>query len=88
MHRLMVYKNGNYNRYIYIGEHRIDRSEMTEEEMILIKAFDIVCFTGNFHMKRGNGLKAFPVIMLEKAKPIIDIEQELLKMFQKRMESN
>ena len=88
IHRLMVYKNGNYNRYIYIGEQRIDRSEMTEDEMILIKAFDIVCFTGNFHMKRGNGLKSFPVIMLEKAKPVIDIEKEILKMFQKRMISN
>ena len=59
--RYNVYQNNNFNRYVYAGKYRIDRSVMTEEEDIIIRAFDILCFTGNTHMKRGQGLTAFPV---------------------------
>jgi hypothetical protein len=79
-----IYKNGNYNRYVFKGNYRIDRSEMTLEEIQIIMALDIVCFKGNYHMKRGYGLKAFPRKMLEKAKPIIDLEQEITQMFKLR----
>jgi hypothetical protein len=59
-----VYENGNYNRYNFVGNYRIDREVMTEEEEIIMKVFDILCFKGNRHMKRGQGLTMFPVDML------------------------
>lgn len=82
--KMKIYNNGSYNRYIFMGKHRIDRTEMTDAELKIIKALDVVCFTGNYHMKRGNGLKSFPRQMLEKAKEVIDLEQEFTNMFKQR----
>ena len=56
-----VYQNNNFNRYTYTGKYRIDRESMTAEEEIVMRVFDILCFRGNRHMKRGHGLTAFPV---------------------------
>jgi hypothetical protein len=56
-----VYEESNYNRYVYTGSNRIDRSELTEYEEKIIKFFDIVCFIGNKHMKRGQGFTVFPL---------------------------
>jgi len=82
--KYFIYENGNYNRYIFVGKHRIDRSEFQDNEMVIIKALDIICFKGNYHMKRGYGLKSFPNVILEKAKPTIDLEKEITDMFKKR----
>ncbi len=82
--KYFIYTNGNYNRYIFKGSYRIDRSEMTQDELYIIMALDVVCFKGNYHMKRGYGLKSFPKKMLEKAKPVIDLEKEFTQMFKSR----
>jgi len=81
-----VYKNGNYNRYVYVSKYRIDRSDMTEHEENIMKAFDILCFTGNRHMKRGQGLKAFPIDMLYKCRKVIDFVKFIGDMFKDRKE--
>ena len=47
-----IYSNEEYNRYAYIGRHRIDRSEMSEEEEIIMQTFDILCFKGARHLKK------------------------------------
>jgi hypothetical protein len=83
--RYSVYDNDNYNRYSYIGNLRIDRNEMTEEEDRIMKVFDILCFTGNHHMKRGQGLKAFPVDMLYRMKAKIDLVKFINEMFKRRI---
>lgn len=80
-----VYQHGNYNRYSYIGKHRIDRIDMDEEEEKVMRVFDILCFTGNTHMKRGQGLKQFPIEMLYKTFPLIDLVVFIRDMFKKRM---
>jgi len=84
--RHFVYENGNYNRYVYTGKYRIDRSEMTEEENRIMSLFDILCFTGNKHMKRGQGLKAFPTDMLYRMSPVLDLVKVIGKMFKDRRE--
>lgn len=56
-----VYENNNFNRYVYTGKYRIDRGSISDEEEIVLRAFDILCFSGTHHMKRGQGLTAFPV---------------------------
>ena len=83
--KYFVYENGNYNRYVYVGKYRIDRSEMSEEEDTIMRVFDILCFTGNKHMKRGHGLKAFPMDMLCRCSKIMDLVDFVNGMFKKRI---
>ena len=83
-----VYNDNNYNRYVFIGEHRIDRNEMDPQEEIIMKAFDILCFKGNKHMKRGQGLKCFPLEMLFKISHRIDLVEFISSMFKKRIKTN
>jgi len=82
-----VYRNGNYNRYVYTSKYRIDRTEMTEMEEKIMQAFDILCFTGNSHMKRGQGFKAFPMIMLFRCLEVIDLVKFVSEMFKNRVDS-
>jgi len=80
-----VYTNGNYNRYVYTGAKRIHRADMTEEEDTIMRVFDILCFTGNRHMKRGQGLKSFPVDILYKCSVKIDLVGFIRDMFKRRI---
>ena len=82
--KFFVYKNGNYNRYIYVGKYHIERDDFDEREQMIIKALDTVCFTGCYHMKRGRGIQLFPPAMIKKAKPVFDLEQEMANMFKRR----
>ena len=80
-----VYSDGNYNRYTYIGKHRITREELqTKEECAIFDALDILCFKGNDHMKRGHGIKSFPVKMLLRCHTIVDIPAFIENMFKTR----
>jgi hypothetical protein len=83
-----VYQEGNYNRYVYTGKTRIDREEMTAQEEQIMKVFDILCFTGNQHMKRGQGLKSFPTDMLYRCSKKIDLVKFISEMFKTRLSKN
>jgi len=85
LNKYNVYLNGNYNRYSYVGKNRIDRSEMTEVEEEIMKFFDIICFSGNKHMKRGQGLQSFPVDIIYRCKKKIDLVDFINEMFKRRM---
>ena len=79
-----IYENRNYNRYKYVGKYNIRREEMNEEEEILMRVFDNLCFKGNKHMKRGQGLKAFPSELLFRMSPRMNLIEFLQKMFERR----
>lgn len=81
-----VYTESNYNRYVYIGKHRISRDEMTGDEDAIMQAFDILCFKGNRHMKRGQGIKAFPAEILYRCRPRLDLISFIGEMFKKRLQ--
>jgi len=82
-----VYQDGNYNRYVFKGKHYISRSDIkSQEEEALMKAFDILCFTGNKHMKRGQGLKSFPIEMLYNCRNTLNIIKFICNMFKARIE--
>ena len=68
-----------------MGKHRIDRGEMTQEELTIIKIFDILCFKGNHHVKRGQGLKQFPSNMLYNCLSKINLLEFVNDMFKKRI---
>jgi hypothetical protein len=80
-----VYKEGNYNRFVYVGKTRISRCDMTEEEEEVMKVFDILCFKGNKHMKRGHGLKSFPIEILYKCSKRLNLVNFISEMFKKRL---
>ena len=76
-----IYENNNYNRYNYMGKYRISRDDLNENEEEVFKALDILCFTGNTHMKRGQGLRTFPMKLLLRCKEVIDIPKFIENMF-------
>lgn len=76
-----VYNEQNYNRYNYIGKHRILRTDLNVTEEAVFKALDQLCFFGNDHMKRGNGLKSFSTKLLINCKSVLDIPAFLDNMF-------
>jgi hypothetical protein len=80
-----LYEYNNYNRFIYKGKYRIDRTEMTPEEENIMKAFDYLCFNGVNHMKRGQGLLSFPVEMLVRIQNVIDLVETISEMFRSRI---
>lgn len=88
MNMFSVYDHGNYNRYQYVGKTRIDRLNMTQDEETIMRVFDILCFTGNTHQKRGNGLKLFPLNMLFRCLDICDLVGFFRTMFVSRKIEN
>jgi hypothetical protein len=88
INRSLVYDNRNYNRYMFSGKTRIDRSDLTAEEERIFTVFDILCFTGNKHMKRGQGLKSFPADILFRCMQRLDILQFIVNMFKSRLQTN
>jgi hypothetical protein len=88
LNKYHVYENGNYNRYSYVGKNRIDRKDMTEKEEEIMKFFDIICFSGNKHMKRGQGLKAFPADILYRCSKELDLVEFISNMFKSRLAHN
>lgn len=83
-HKYNVYETNPYNRYNYIGKTRIPRADFTPLEEAVFKALDQLCFYGNDHMKRGNGLKAFPTKLLVNCHKVLDILEFLENMFVRR----
>jgi len=79
-----IYNDGNYNRYKYIGYQHISREDMTIEEEDIMQVFDILCFTGNKHLKRGQGLKTFPIETLFRCSSRMDLVKFVSTMFEKR----
>lgn len=82
--RFSVYEDHNYNRYNYTGRYRITREQCSEEEEAILQMLDFMCFKGNQHMKRGQGLTSFPVKTLWKLSKDFDLTEFLEKMFQNR----
>uniref|UniRef100_A0A6C0B0F0 Uncharacterized protein n=1 Tax=viral metagenome TaxID=1070528 RepID=A0A6C0B0F0_9ZZZZ len=60
----MVYETGNYNRYIYKSNYRLDRSELQKCNPDLVKALDKCLFKGKTHLKRGSGITIVPEKLL------------------------
>ena len=79
-----IYTDQNSNRYAFNGKHRIAREDMNDKEERLMKAFDILCFTGNSHMKRGGGILSYPTAMLYRVSSVVDLVDFIHNMFKER----
>ena len=81
-----IYSDAKYNQYAYQGTYHIDRAEMTDEELELVRILEKWCFRGFRHQKRLQGIKAFPYDILYdyKASTQRDVAVEIANMFKTR----
>jgi hypothetical protein len=83
-----IYEKVRYNFFSYIGNCRIDRAEMSEEEEKTMRIMDFLCFSGSRHQKRLRGLTLFPDYLLAAAATMIDLEKNIKNMFRARDADN
>jgi hypothetical protein len=58
-----IYSDQNYNRYIYIGKERVDRSAIKDK--VFLEKLEKALFYGKGHMKRGQSVTVMPRSKLE-----------------------
>ena len=60
-----VYQTGNYNRYIYKSNYRIDRATLENYNPNIVNLFDHILFKEKTHLKRGSGIITIPEKLLK-----------------------
>lgn len=77
-----LHSDANYNRFIYIGCHHIDRKTLDEYNPDLVWVLDEILFKGKTHSKRGAGLTTIPekVLKLDICEDI-DIKNSIKQVF-------
>jgi len=55
-----IYESGNYNRYAYSSQFRLDREILQAYEPNIVALLDIIIFKGKTHLKRGCGFTIIP----------------------------
>lgn len=74
-----IYDSGNFNRYVFVGKYRVDRSELSAD---LLQILDHILFKERTHLKRGSGITTIPdklfrhEICCER-----DVKQEIVETF-------
>ena len=76
-----IYEVGNYNRYTYKSKFRVDCSEFTKKEKVIIEVLETLLFKGSAHCKRGHGIQKLPKWILEN--DAFDFIEFFKKMFKK-----
>ena len=79
-----VYKTGNYNRYTYKSNYRIDRAVLENYNLKMVNLFDHILFKEKTHMKRGSGITTIPEKLLKhKLCTGVVFKMELRELFQR-----
>ena len=77
-----IYQIGNYNRYIYKGDYRIDRTTIESLNPRILSIFDHILFKEKTHLKRGSGLTLIPKKLLKhRICDDINLENEMRILF-------
>lgn len=63
-----IYKDPNYNRFIYIGKYRLSRQELLCYDSELVEILDYILFKEKTHLKRGSGFMTIPEKLLRHVK--------------------
>ena len=80
-----VYNHGNFNRYTYKSNYRLDRSKIDTQ---LLELFDYILFKEKTHLKRGCGFTMIPpkLFLHEKCRIIgdeEDIKRRIIDLFKR-----
>ena len=59
-----IYKDCNYNRYVYKGRYRLDVENLSAERKNIIEKFNMLIFKTKKHIKRGQGITEIPKWMM------------------------
>jgi hypothetical protein len=59
-----IYKDRNYNRYVYKGRYRVDVENLSNENKNIIEKFNMLIFKTKKHIKRGQGITEIPKWMM------------------------
>ena len=77
-----IHSDGNYNRYVYIGNYHISRNILLEYNEPLIDALDYILFKGKSHLKRGTGFTTISdKLMKHNICKEINIKKEIKEVF-------
>ena len=64
---------------MFVGNNRIDRTDMNDDEESVMQLFDRLCFR---NLRRGHN---FPVELLYELSKKLDLTKFIVEMFKKRM---
>ena len=78
-----IYSDNNYNRYIYVGNVRLNKIELTNNEKYIIEIIEKLLFKGAKHSKRAQGICEIPLWM-KKNEYNFDFVEIIKNMFKKR----
>lgn len=84
--KYMVHRENYKNAFNYVGKYRIKREEMSKEEDKIICILEAIYFNGRLHLKHGCDLNMFSPRYLWRAARVIDLVEELKKMFKTRQQ--
>lgn len=77
-----IYETLNFNRYVFIGEYRINRDVLIRYQPKIVEALDHILFKEKTHLKRGCGITRIPEKLLKhRICEGIDIKKEISRVF-------
>lgn len=80
--REKIYSINSYNRMIYKGKVRVDKSEFSKQDSIFISYLEKLVFKGSAHVKRGSGITIIPVqIKLPSLEKILEVYTTFILQF-------
>jgi len=77
-----IYSKGNYNRFTYLSDYRVDREDILEDEKKIIEDLEKIVFKGKDHIKRGFGITSIPQKKMSKLN--YNIKEKVWELFSTR----
>jgi len=74
-----IYSGGNYNRFVYKSNYRIDRDTILRFDPTIVDILEYVVFKEKSHLKRGSGFTTITQELLKRKKSEIYKNLELHK---------
>ena len=69
-----VYQEGDFNRYVFRGDHRLEREELPQD---LVNLLEHILFVGKSHYKRGRSITSVGNKFYQKCQEIGDIQADI-----------
>lgn len=63
-----IYSEGNYNRFVYKSNYRIDRESILRVDPMIVDILEYVVFKEKSHLKRGSGFTTITQELLKRKK--------------------
>ena len=81
--RKKIFADQNYNRYTYKSLFRINRTDLDNYDEGVMKFFDVMCFKGKKHLKRGKGIQRILNNIINNCKSVLYFPNYFINLFEK-----